>query len=81
VTGRLAEQWATYRERVVPPTAGQLQVQESRRAFYAGAEAFFRVCMRGLEPGTEPTEEDFGLMEALDAELREFARDVAEGRA
>jgi hypothetical protein len=32
-------QWKSYRQQVLPPTAGETQVIETRRAFYAGASA------------------------------------------
>jgi len=77
----LAESWATYRERVVPVDAGRLQVQECRRAFYAGAEALMRGVMKNLDPGLEPTAEDLQRMADLEGELQQFAADVRAGKA
>jgi dsDNA-specific endonuclease/ATPase MutS2 len=77
----LAEQWATYRERVVPEDAPPVQVVESRRAFYAGTESLLRSMMTGLDPGTEPTEADLDRMDQLEAELEQFAEDVKQGLA
>ena len=33
--------WITYRDRVIPPQAGEYQRLESKRAFYAGAAHLF----------------------------------------
>ena len=74
-------EWATYRERVVPASAGQLQVQECRRAFYASAEAFWRAISKHLEPGEEVTEPEVDALDAMHRELVQFAVDVVEGRA
>lgn len=78
---RIAEQWATYRERVMPPHASIAQVTECRRAFYAGVEVLLRTIMRNLDPGDEPTEADMQRMADLEAELQAFVRDVEAGRA
>jgi hypothetical protein len=63
------KEWESYRREVLPATASAIQIQESRRAFYAGAEMLMCAILRGLDPT------------ALDAELREFATDVQQGRA
>jgi len=49
---------------------------ETRRAFYAGAQALMGIVMNSLSPDSEPTEEDVAVMEDLDAELREFVAKV-----
>ena len=77
----LAGQWITYLDSVLSHDAGAVQIIETRRAFYAGAEAMLRVIMTGLDPGSEPTDADEARMVALDEELLAFARDVAGGRA
>lgn len=76
----VAAQWATYRERVLPPDAGPVQVRETQWAFYAGAECFLVLLMNVLDPGTDATEEDLALMDRLHEELLAFARSV-EGQA
>jgi len=40
--------WKRYREQIIPATAGPVQVEETRRGFYAGAWAVFR-CFMDLE--------------------------------
>lgn len=76
----LAEQWRSY-ERVLPATAGDVQRRETRRGFYAGAQAMFEVLVRGVSSGDDFTEADAALMVSLDAELRQFVEDVKAGRA
>ena len=73
---RLETEWASYRTAVVPKDAGEIQVEETRRAFYAGAAALYSVVMRMLEPGAEATEQDLANMVELNAELLEFGMSV-----
>lgn len=76
--GRLIEAgWLAYRLKVVPASAGQVQVEETRRAFYAGAQQLFASIMVMLDPGAEPTDADDRRMEAIDNELREFGEQFA----
>jgi len=74
-------EWMNYRNAVIPKAAGSAQLQESRRAFYAGAWAFYSLLMRSLEPGTTETAQDLELMAKLDAEMREFRERVEKGLA
>ena len=71
---RMAAQWASYLERVLPVNAPPVQKRETQRAFYAGAAALFGVIMRELEPGEEPTEADLRAMDEIAAELKEFGQ-------
>jgi hypothetical protein len=75
------EAWAIYRSRVIPSSAGSVQIQECRRAFYAGAESLMVAIMDGLDPSRDPTEGDEAYLNALHQELLVFAIDVKEGRA
>jgi hypothetical protein len=58
-----------------------VQVQETRRAFYAGGVSLLAVVMGMLTDDAEPTEEDIRNMDRIKAEFDEYARDLAEGRA
>jgi hypothetical protein len=73
--------WREYRLRVIPVHASAVQAQESRRAFYAGAQALLTGILRGLDPGDDPTQADLARMDAIAQELEQFARDVLAGRA
>lgn len=78
---RLRDEWANYRERVVPVDAPPVQVQESRRAFYAGAQAFYGLSMEMLTDESEPTDGEVAAYEKLIEELEFFCSEVEAGRA
>lgn len=76
MSGLLADAWASYRERVVPAEAGEVQVQECRRAFYAGAcavEAMFSAMV------DMPDSEGAEAIAALIGELEGFVDGVRRG--
>jgi hypothetical protein len=78
----IAQEWASYVERVMPPDAPSLQHQEMRRAFYAGVASLFFLQMKMLDPGSEDaTEADLARMDSIHAELAQFEADVRRGRA
>ena len=74
-------EWMNYRNAVIPKNASSTQLQECRRAFFAGAWAYYSLLMNSLEPGTDETPQDMALMEKLDAEMREFKDRVVKGHA
>jgi hypothetical protein len=57
---------------VIPANAPDVQVEEMRMAFFAGAQHLFGAIMGILEPGSEPTDLDLKRMSAIHAELNEF---------
>lgn len=77
---RLGAQWRDYRTKIIPLDAPDIQARESRRAFYAGAQAMLAEIMKGLSPGLEPTDADLRKMDDLAAELKRFGAGVTEGR-
>lgn len=69
-------------ERVVlPPSAGEVQRREMRRAFYSGAYAALLTCLEAAAESMDDDEQGEALIQALHDECRRFATDVAEGRA
>jgi len=78
---RIAELWDSYAEEVLPRSAGAVQRAETRRAFYAGANALFEAFIDGLTEGSEAEEEDMRALDQLREDLAAFKRDVEEGRA
>lgn len=70
----IADEWQKYLRLVVPHGAPDVQVQETRRSFYAGASACLDTILSFLEGGEDPTELELGRMDALQEELIEFAR-------
>lgn len=77
---RMQEQWQSYKREVLPSNAPAVQVQECRRAFYAGALAAFTTYQ---ELGDDSVSEDEGVKVLADLieELSDFGRFVREGRA
>lgn len=57
--------------------APKAQLDNMRKAFYAGALHLFSSIMTILEPGAEPTEKDLKRLDLMDAELRKFALSIA----
>lgn len=77
----LETEWVNFRNQVIPKGAPQIQLLEMRRAFYAGAWAYYSLIMNLLEPGTDATEKDLRMMAQLDAEMRDFRDRVEKGHA
>lgn len=75
--GKLIEAgWVSLRAQVIPPDAPQLQVDEMRMAFMAGAQHLFGSIMMILEEGEEPTDADQHRMEQIHKELDEYYREL-----
>ena len=66
----VANLWDSFRSVVIPSDAPPVQVQEMRRAFYAGVFAVV----------TEPNA-DGGLLDRYESECIKFKQDVLAGRA
>lgn len=77
--GAIAKAWEEYRTGVLPKNAPPIQVMETRRAFYAGAQCFFAATLEFSDQDT-PDERGVDALEAMNQELQGFARDVVEGR-
>lgn len=80
MTNRIQAAWDTYLREVVPLGAPAVQITESKRAFFAGAQALLGVV---LELGDDDSPEDEGVevLEALRLELEAFKDSVVGGRA
>lgn len=72
-------QWLDYRAKVISPNAPEIQLIESKRAFFAGALALFHLQISGVSDEEEFTETDQHLIENLVNELHAFQKRVAEG--
>lgn len=71
--GQLIEQgWLSLRLVAVPPDAPQVQIDEMRQAFFAGAQHLFSSIMGILDPGSEPTDADMRRMDLIQSELDAF---------
>ena len=75
----IGSSWDLFRSAVVPHDAPPTQVQEMRRAYYAGCAALFDIQMQMTAP--DKTEEDgMDTMSSVQAELLEFAGQVQSGK-
>ena len=70
--------WAAYRRLVLPKDAGVIQVEECRRAFYAGAYTVFTAFHEIGEPEI-PEDEGIVRMTEMGVELREWQDEVTGG--
>jgi hypothetical protein len=72
-TETVAEAFATYQARVLPKDASAIQIQECRRAFYAGA--YFLLMNLAHNIGDDSTDEEQGIqeLEKLKTECETFA--------
>jgi hypothetical protein len=68
------EDWQKFREKIIPKEAGAIQVEECRRAFYAGCAAMFSLTMEATDPKDE--DECCENLSQLEAELTAFSHDM-----
>ena len=57
---------------VIPNDAPQIQKDEMKNAFFAGASHLFTSIMSVLEPGDDPTEKDIKRVELISEELERY---------
>lgn len=69
---KIADLWESYRKRVLPANAGAVQVEETRRGFYAGCAGLFGLITNHMSPGEEITEADVAVLDAIQRELDEY---------
>jgi hypothetical protein len=71
--GKLIEAgWRGYQMLVMPADAGYVQIDETRRAFFAGAQHLFGTMINMFDPDAEPTMADLAKMDNIDHELRAY---------
>jgi hypothetical protein len=75
---KLSDEWQFYLESVlIPSRVGAVQVTESRRVFYLGAWAFFRLLLQGCcDDPLRVTPANLENIAALDSELKDFIREL-----
>ena len=79
MSGPIARAWSSYRTLVVPADAGEVQVEETRRAFYAGAAVIFqglKIWLDGEDGTDEPSEADLAKMSEIQAEIDAFGLEI-----
>lgn len=67
--------WVGYLHLVIPRNASQVQLDETRIAFFAGAQHLLASIVSVLDPGKEPTDADLARMGKIQAELDQFLAD------
>ena len=72
----IEDQWNSYRAMCVPKDASEVQVKETKQAFYAGASILFTFLMQTLDGGTEETAADLQKMADLQAEIDAFGHSM-----
>lgn len=70
------EGWNSYRRDVMPKDCGPVQIEETRRAFYAGAVHLFFSLQTILDSDSEPTAGDLMQMQAIQDEFKDYADDL-----
>jgi hypothetical protein len=71
--GKLIEAgFAALRFISIPADAPEIQIEEMRNAFFAGAQHLFATINSILDPGMEPTANDLNHMSMIQTELDEF---------
>jgi hypothetical protein len=68
----IAGAWQEYHDKVIPGTADEVQISETRKAFYAGAMSVFMGVIGGLSAGDEAQPEDLALLDDIQREIDEF---------
>jgi hypothetical protein len=67
--------WQGYKA-LLPKDASDVQIKETRQAFFGGAAVLFEALMTVLDPGEEPTDADMQKMKDIQRELTEFGRNL-----
>ena len=76
-SGKLIEAgWISLRIAAVPLDAPQVQIDEMRNAFMAGAQHVFGSIMTMLDPGEDPTDADMRRMGLISDELELFGKEL-----
>ncbi len=75
----IAREWDAYRRHVLPANAGDVQVDETRKGFYAGAHTLLVLILKHLSGSDDVEDADLDLMDDIKQELDEYAASVMSG--
>lgn len=64
--------WVGYKLFVVPKNASEVQINETRRAFFAGAQHLFASIISSLEESDDATDRDLTRMDNINRELNNY---------
>jgi hypothetical protein len=67
--------WISLKMTSILADASQVQLEEMRNAFFAGAQHLFASIMSILEPGSEPTDADLHRITLINDELDAFVQE------
>lgn len=73
---RIEAEWQSYKTMVVPPDAEEVQLKETRKAFYAGAVGLFDILMSQQGAGEQHY---FQLLDDIKEELEQFKNMITQG--
>jgi hypothetical protein len=73
--------WIGYLERVIPSGASPVQVQETRRSFYAGAAHVMNLLAAVGDDPTITEDEGVKILDERAKEVENFASDIRNNRA
>lgn len=71
----LGDEWEAFRKAIIPKV-GQVQREEMRKAYYAGASAVFYLLTSLMDEGDEVTQADLAYLDSINAELKAFLDDL-----
>lgn len=72
MSGLIDRMFQCYRRMVIPADAPAVQVEECRRAFFAGASTLFKLLTQHVSDGEDITEQDMRMMGDIQNELSAF---------
>lgn len=72
----IAHLWANYEKQVIPAGASTVQIQETKRAFYAGSHALLTTLVDILDQDNDVTDKDLKVMDDLYQELEAFVLSI-----
>lgn len=76
---RIEAEWLSYRTMVVPPDAEEVQLSETRKAFFAGAVAVIAILSDHLLINKTPTKDELLILAQLTKELEVFKFNMSRG--
>ena len=70
--------WDSYHDLVLPKNISDIQRDETRKAFYAGAAVLWTSILKHLDLSgeEEPTEKDFDILEGIQNEINAFGAEL-----
>lgn len=76
---RIMEAWNEFSRDVMPPNAGEIQIVETRRSFFAGAVAMFGIVTNSPDIIGQSDEDGAKVLEEINAEILLYAERLKAG--